>query len=293
MRHSPPRLVALILALSLPLASPSQPGGQATATGARREPSQNRRPQRDDAPPREAAGREGRALREFVRLRLMLRRIRQQEAYLERTREALADPDGNTPPTPVVTERELSLRTELLDLERARFVDAAQRISSQVLAKLQEVAAQANREPSDSQGAPNLPPRIEAIRSACERIASGDATFESIADELDALAESARGDVPDKVLQERLARLEGEADSLRERLRSIEEEILMIRGDNSADFWGPPSFPRPGIPPGPGGPPPPHQMREEGMFDGRTLPPNHPAMRPKSAGKPDQPVATP
>lgn len=222
-------------------------------------------------------------LREVVRLRLMLRRIRQQEVQLERGRQALADKTAEGEGAPMLTEHEIDLRAELLEIERGRFVETARRMAGQALARIAE--AQSNKpEDAAAQESATPGPRIEAFRSACERIAAPDSTYESISAELEAMAESARSGVPDAALQQRVTRLEGEADSLRERLRAIEEEIMMIRGESPREFWNPPPFgPGQTPPPGSEGIPLPHEMRERGMFDGRTLPPNHPAMRRRDA----------
>ena len=279
--------IAIAVLATLGLGAPSHgqdPGEGGAPPPERRERGEGRRPGgRGEGTPREASNREGRMLREFVRLRLMLRRIRQQEAQLERGRQVLADKAGEDEGAPVLTEHEINLRAELLEIERGRFVEAAKRMSAQALSRIAEAQQKKPEDGESSESAP-VNSRLEELRAACERIAAPDSTFDTVSAELDAMAESARSGVPDAALQQRVNRLEGEADSLRERLRAIEEEIMMIRGESPREFWSPPPFgPGQNPPPGGEGMPPPHEMRERGMFDGRTLPPNHPAMRRRDA----------
>lgn len=216
--------------------------------------------------------REGRVMREVVRLKLWLKRLRAWDTQIAKAKEKLAEP--NAEPTPQqLTPREIELRSELFEIDRQRFVASAKMLGKKFTERFAAMEAKAEGKPEaeNNERSERLAERLAEVRAFSDGVAKDGVTFDEVAALLDAIGPNQGDAAQDAALQRRLSRLDEEADSLRERLRAIEEEIGLIRGDTPGEF-------PPGPPPG-AFPPPSDEMRERGMFDGRRMPPNHPSNR--------------
>jgi hypothetical protein len=116
--------------------------------------------------------------------------------------------------------------------------------------------------------------RLAELKTFLAGVSADDTDFDRLVQLFGEIEPPRDVDAQDDQLQRRLSRLEREAETLHDRLRSIEEEMMMIRGED----FGPMDRRR-----GERGAFPP--MDDEGLgeprrFDGRRMPPNHPSNRP-------------
>lgn len=262
---------ALVLCTAMPLlAQGPENGGRGEGRNAPR----NEASQRPPRPGGEGHSKEGRLLREVVRMRMEMRRLQKTEERLAEARERLAKNDpADAEPTPF-TQREIDLRTELLAIEKARFVSAAQRKASDFLTRINEaegVRVEGEDKPPTNE---RLAERLTELKTFLAAVSEENLTFEGLVQLFDEIEPPRDLDAQDGQLQRRLSRLEREAETLHDRLRAIEEEMMMIRGEE----FGPTERARKlrGAFP----PPMDDDFDEPGRFDGRRMPPNHPSNRP-------------
>jgi len=261
---------AFVLLAAMPiLAQAPDKGGPGEGRNGPRTESSERPPRRGNDP----HARESRLLREVVRMRMELRRLQLTTEKLAEARDRLAN--GTTAEGEEIpfTQRELDLRTELLAIEKARFVATAKEKASALLTRINEaegvLVEGAEPDPRKERGAE----RLNELKTFLAGVSADDTDFDRIVQLFEEIKPPRDFDAQDGQLQRRLSRLEREAETLHDRLRSIEEEMMMIRGQD----FGPMDRRR-------GGhgafPPMEEDLGEPRRFDGHRMPPNHPSNRP-------------